>query len=116
LIQVNGGRDLSNKHWEDMLAKNLEVMTKSEKETSQNCSKRDIKVNQETEDLNVNNKCIEDRLFRNAAIMGLVKTKQITLQDLINSNENTAKNELETLVSTYIKRYVLIVYNITLYI
>lgn len=89
-----------------MLAKNLEVMTTSEKETSQNCSKRDIKTNQETKDLNVDNKCIKDRLFRNAAIMGLVKTKKITLQDLINSNENTTNNESETSVSTRIQRYV----------
>lgn len=73
-------------------------MTKSEKEISQN-SNYNIKINQpETKDLKDKQK---ERLYKNAALMGLIKLNKITWQDLIISNENIAsKKELEkTLVS-----------------
>lgn len=121
MIQVNGGRDLSNKHWEELWMKAIENIKKPEKEIPRNCSNYDnIKtIRSETKDLN--DKCIKqkNRLYRNAAIMGLVKTKKITLQDLINSNENIAskKNESDTLVSiSNIQNCFNLVYNITLYI
>jgi len=98
--------------------RNLEDMT-SEKEISQKSSKYDnVKANQ-PEAKNLNVKCIKqsDKLYRNAAIMGLVKTKKISMQDLITfSNENSARkeDEPETLVS--ITLYYNVVHNITLYI
>lgn len=102
MIQVNGGRDLSNQYWEKSFLKNLEDMTKSE-EISQSSSKHDnIKMNQPEKNLNDKYIKQKDRLLRNAAIMGLVKTKKISLQDLTSSsNENSIrkKNESETLVS-----------------
>ncbi|XP_011704989.1 PREDICTED: uncharacterized protein LOC105460252 isoform X2 [Wasmannia auropunctata] len=95
--EVNGGRDLSNKCWEETYSKNLNRMeTQSKNETSQNSSKHD----KETENLpkakNLNDKYIKqkDKWYRNAAIMGLVKAKKISMQDLINSSdENSARNE-----------------------
>lgn len=102
MIQVNGGRDLSNQGWEESFLRNLESMAKSKKEIPQSSSKHDnIKINQSE---NLNDKCIKqkNRLLRNAAIMGLVKTKKISLQDLTNfSNENSPRkeNESEILVS-----------------
>ncbi|XP_011881458.1 PREDICTED: uncharacterized protein LOC105569533 isoform X2 [Vollenhovia emeryi] len=99
--EVNGGRDLSNKHWEDTLARNLESMTKSQKQVSEYYMKHDkrSKANR-PEAKDSNDKCIKKNIFhRNAAIMGLVRTKKITLHDLTNSNENTARrrNNVETL-------------------
>lgn len=73
-------------------------MSKSEKEIPQN-SNYNIKNRPETKDLNDKQK---DRLYRNAALMGLIKINKITWQDLIISNGNIAskKDELEkTLVS-----------------
>lgn len=68
-----------------------------------------IKSNQsETKDLNDKQK---DRLYKNAAIMGLLRTKKIMWEDLITSNGNIAskKNELEkTLVSTNNVHYIII--------
>lgn len=104
MIQVNGGRDLSNQGWEESFLRNLENMAKSKEEIPQSSSKHDnIKINQ-SEIKNLNDKCIKqkNRLLRNAAIMGLVKTKKISLQDLTNfSNENSPRkeNESEILVS-----------------
>ncbi|XP_071554971.1 uncharacterized protein [Temnothorax nylanderi] len=99
--EVNGGRDLSNKHWEESWSRNLEMMTKSEKEIPQNCSEHDNINQPEAKDLNDKYIKQKDRLYRNAAIMGLVRTKKITLQDLIHYDENTARknigNESETL-------------------
>lgn len=95
-------------------------MDKSEKEISQNCFKYNIKANRpKDKDLNDKYTKQKNRLYRNAAIMGLVNTKKITLQDLIYFNESTArKKKSETLVSTItMQRYVLMfVYNIRLYI
>lgn len=103
MTQINGGHDLSNKYWEESWLKNLESMTQSEKEISQNSSKHDIKADR-LEAKNLNDKCIKqkDKLYRNAAIMGLVKTKKISMQDLISfNNENSTRKEgePETLVS-----------------
>ncbi|KYN22711.1 PREDICTED: uncharacterized protein LOC108758833 isoform X2 [Trachymyrmex cornetzi] len=97
--EVNGGRDLSNKHWEESFLRNLKEM-QCEKDISQNSSKYDnIKVNQPRAN-NLNDKCIKqkDKLYRNAAIMGLLKTNKISLQDLImNENPIRKKDELETM-------------------
>ncbi|XP_018347582.1 PREDICTED: uncharacterized protein LOC108751723 isoform X2 [Trachymyrmex septentrionalis] len=97
--EVNGGRDLSNKHWEESFFRNLKEI-QCEKDISQNSSKYDnIKVNQPKAN-NLNDKCIKqkDKLYRNAAIMGLLKTNKISLQDLImNENPIRKKDELETM-------------------
>lgn len=102
MIQVNGGRDLSNKHWEESFFRNLEEMIQCGKDISQNSSKYDnIKVNQPKAN-NLNDKYIQqkDKLYRNAAIMGLLKTNKISLQDLIiNENPIRKEDELETMVS-----------------
>ncbi|XP_071554964.1 uncharacterized protein [Temnothorax nylanderi] len=108
--EVNGGRDLSNKHWEESWSRNLEMMTKSEKEIPQNCSEHDNINQPEAKDLNDKYIKQKDRLYRNAAIMGLVRTKKITLQDLIHYDENTARknigNESETLHGTAFSKYI----------
>ncbi|XP_011056476.1 PREDICTED: uncharacterized protein LOC105147281 [Acromyrmex echinatior] len=45
--EVNGGRDLSNKHWEESFFRNLKKIMQCEKDISQNSSKYDnIKINQ----------------------------------------------------------------------
>lgn len=101
--EINGGRDLSNKHWEENFFRNLKDMDKSEKKISQNCSKYNIKANRpEDKDLNDKYTKQKNKFCRNAAIMGLVNTKKIALQDLINFNESTArkKNKSETLHGT----------------
>ncbi|KYM80461.1 hypothetical protein ALC53_09011 [Atta colombica] len=98
--EVNGGRDLSNKHWEESFFRNLKEMMQCEKNISQNSSKYDnIKVNQ-LKTNNLNDRCIKqkDKLYRNAAFMGLLKTNKISLQDLImNENPIRKKDELETM-------------------
>jgi len=77
-------------------------MMQCEKNISQNSSKYDnIKVNQPKAN-NLNDRCIKqkDKLYRNAAFMGLLKTNKISLQDLImNENPIRKKDELETMVS-----------------
>ncbi|XP_018407452.1 PREDICTED: uncharacterized protein LOC108783396 [Cyphomyrmex costatus] len=95
--EVNGGRDLSNRHWEENFFRNLEKMIQCEKDISQNSSKCDnIKVNQ-SEVNHLNNNCKQKvKLYRNAAIMGLVRIKKISLDDLISfNNENSIRKEDE---------------------
>lgn len=105
-MQVNGGLDLSNKHWERYWSEHLKAMTNSEKEKSQASSTRtDIKTHSESlpeKKLSKESIKPKPKIFKNAAIMGLVNTKKILLEDLIASNnENFARieNKLEVLVS-----------------
>ncbi|XP_012528865.1 uncharacterized protein LOC105832457 [Monomorium pharaonis] len=97
--EVNGGRDLSNKHFEENFWKQLQDEAKSEKKKSQTLSKNDNVETNQSEDLN--NKCVkENKLLKNAAIMGLVNTKIISLQDInifYNNNSAKEKNELKPL-------------------
>ncbi|XP_011151716.1 uncharacterized protein LOC105190599 [Harpegnathos saltator] len=98
--EINGGLDLSNKHWESFWAKHLQDMNNVEiKESHKSCSHKDTEAKSEDQYEIKNSEHHqlikrEDKIFRNAAFMGLVNTKQISLEDLVSSsNKNCTKNE-----------------------
>ncbi|XP_029166375.1 uncharacterized protein LOC114937137 [Nylanderia fulva] len=100
--EVNGGRDLSNKHWERVYMKRLENITNSEKEISPKTSNHNNITYSGSQPENLTDRINKqnNKLRRNAAIMGLVKLKQFSLENLFNpSSEISARKEdkLETL-------------------
>ncbi|KAM0730142.1 hypothetical protein ACS0PU_004019 [Formica fusca] len=99
--EVNGGRDLSNEHWEKYYEKCLEDIINSEKEISQKTSDHNNVTacsGNQSEDLNDIYIKQKHKLSRNAAIMSLLRKKQISLEDIIiPSKTSTKKDELEAL-------------------
>ncbi|XP_012216807.1 protein PFC0760c-like [Linepithema humile] len=95
--EVHGGIDLSNKHLEEYWSEHLK------KEKSQNFSEcNDVKTYSENQSKDLNNKNVLDiqmhKLRRNAAIMGILNIKKISLEDLISSSDKNfiqEKNKLE---------------------
>ncbi|CAL1675337.1 unnamed protein product [Lasius platythorax] len=109
--EVNGGRDLSNKHWERTYMRQLENIINSEKEISPKTSDHNtVTAYSGSQSENLDDIIIKQkhRLFKNAAIMGLVKLNQLSLENLISpSSETSARKEdkleaLHEMVDTYI--------------
>ncbi|XP_014487899.1 PREDICTED: uncharacterized protein LOC106751514, partial [Dinoponera quadriceps] len=97
---INGGLDLSDEHWKDCWEKHLEEITNSNRKKS--CELplyKSTEVNQSELKSSENHKLTEtkNKIFRNAAIMGLVNTKKISLEDLIKSNNKSCAREEDRL-------------------
>ncbi|EZA46707.1 hypothetical protein DMN91_012609 [Ooceraea biroi] len=88
--EVNGGVDLSNKHWEEVWSKRLQEKILSEKEVKLKFpGHNDAKApenhskDKELSHRSIKNIDLLNKLHRNAAIMSLVKMKKISLEDII---------------------------------
>ncbi|XP_032679415.1 uncharacterized protein LOC116847931 isoform X1 [Odontomachus brunneus] len=96
---IHGGVNLSNLDWKISWEKRIEDMKKSEsKESCKSSLHKDTKVNSEDQpELKTSKHQLmekNNKIFRNAAIMGLVKINKISLEDLADSsNKNCTKEE-----------------------
>ncbi|KAL6444924.1 hypothetical protein ACFW04_002138 [Cataglyphis niger] len=107
--EVNGGRDLSNKNWEKLHAKYLENIINSEKEISQKTSDHNLTTCSENQSEDLSNIYIKQKhkLSRNAAIMSLLRKKQISLEDIIIPNKTSTKKENELALHEMIDGYIM---------
>ncbi|XP_032679418.1 uncharacterized protein LOC116847931 isoform X2 [Odontomachus brunneus] len=98
-LKIHGGVNLSNLDWKISWEKRIEDMKKSEsKESCKSSLHKDTKVNSEDQpELKTSKHQLmekNNKIFRNAAIMGLVKINKISLEDLADSsNKNCTKEE-----------------------
>lgn len=101
--EVNGGRDLSNKHFEKLYERQLEIIN-SEKAISQETSDDNnvtACTGNQSKDLDDIYTKQKHKLSKNAAIMSLLKKNQISLEEIFKPSNKTSTRKEDKLEASH---------------